>query len=82
MCLEAIRTLEEGIVNSPMEADMMLILGLGFPPFLGGAFRYIDQMGLSTFVEMCQKYESLGPLYAPTPGLIEKAKQGETYYGK
>lgn len=82
MCLEAIRTLEEGIVNSPMEADMMLILGLGFPPFLGGAFRYIDQMGLSTFVEMCQKYESLGPLYAPTPGLLEKAKQGETYYGK
>jgi 3-hydroxyacyl-CoA dehydrogenase/enoyl-CoA hydratase/3-hydroxybutyryl-CoA epimerase/enoyl-CoA isomerase len=81
MCLETIRTLEEKIVQSPMEADMMLIMGLGFPPFLGGAFRYIDQMGLSAFVEMCQKYESLGPLYAPTQGLLEKAKKGETYYG-
>lgn len=82
MCLEAIRTLEEGIVQSPMDADMMLILGLGFPPFRGGAFRYMDEMGLSKFVEMCQKHESLGPLYAPTEGLLEKAKQGETYYVK
>lgn len=81
MCLESIRTLEEGIVQSPMEADMMLIMGLGFPPFRGGAFRYVDEMGLSAFVETCEQYAELGALYQPTEGLKEKAKNGETYYG-
>jgi len=82
MCLESIRALEENIVASPMEADMMLIMGLGFPPFHGGVFRYIDQLGLDNFVKMCDRYESLGPLYLATPGLRQKASQGELYYSE
>ncbi|MEJ2756004.1 MAG: 3-hydroxyacyl-CoA dehydrogenase NAD-binding domain-containing protein, partial [Gammaproteobacteria bacterium] len=61
LCLETIRTLEEGIVASPMEADMILILGLGFPPFRGGVLRYVDSLGLSAFVSLCEKYADCGP---------------------
>ncbi|MFN3785935.1 MAG: fatty acid oxidation complex subunit alpha FadB, partial [Thiothrix sp.] len=39
LCIEAARCLEDGIVASPAEADMALIYGIGFPPFLGGAFH-------------------------------------------
>ena len=35
MLLEATRTVEEGIVREPADADMGLILGIGFPPFKG-----------------------------------------------
>ena len=42
LCLETVRCLEDGIVETAAEADMGLIYGIGFPPFRGGALRYID----------------------------------------
>src|SRR5690625_2950969 len=45
MCIEAVRCLEEGIVASAGDADMGLILGLGFPVFRGGPMRYMDTLG-------------------------------------
>ncbi len=80
MCLETVRCLEDGIVASPMEADMALVMGIGFPPFRGGALRYIDTMGLDKFVQLCERYQDLGPLYVPTQGLKDKAAKGETFY--
>ncbi len=46
MVNEVARCLEEKIVASPYEADMALLYGIGFPPFRGGACRYVDQMGV------------------------------------
>src|SRR5690554_7004755 len=67
LCLEAVRCLEDDIVASPAEADMALIYGIGFPPFRGGALRYIDAMGVEAFVKLADGLaEELGPLYAPT----------------
>ena len=60
---EVARCLEEKIVASPHEADMSLLYGIGFPPFRGGACRYIDQTGVANFVAMADKYASLGKLY-------------------
>ncbi|MFW6346323.1 MAG: fatty acid oxidation complex subunit alpha FadB, partial [Halomonas sp.] len=81
LCLEVVRCLEDGIVGSAAEADMALIYGIGFPPFRGGALRYIDAMGVAAFVELADGLaEELGALYAPTERLREMAAAGETFY--
>ncbi|MCL7940921.1 fatty acid oxidation complex subunit alpha FadB [Halomonas sp. ATCH28] len=81
LCLETVRCLEDGIVGSPAEADMALIYGIGFPPFRGGALRYIDAMGVDAFVTQAERLaEELGPLYAPTEKLRQMAASGEKFY--
>ncbi len=60
---EVVRCLEEQIIASPAEADMALVYGLGFPPFHGGAFRYLDTLGNATFVALAEHFAKLGPLY-------------------
>ncbi len=80
MCLEVVRCLEDKIVETPADADMGLIFGVGFPPFRGGAIRYIEEVGLQNFVDLCDKYADLGPLYAPTDNLRKMAAEGKTYY--
>ncbi|PAV26278.1 3-hydroxyacyl-CoA dehydrogenase/enoyl-CoA hydratase/3-hydroxybutyryl-CoA epimerase/enoyl-CoA isomerase [Tamilnaduibacter salinus] len=81
LCLETVRCLEDGIVDTPTEADMGLVYGIGFPPFRGGALRYIDDLGVEEFVRIADKYADLGALYHPTDKLREMAKNGETFFG-
>ena len=81
MCIEVARCIEEGIVETPNEADMGLIFGIGFPPFRGGACRYMDTVGLANFVALCDKYADLGNLYKPTARMREMAANGESYFG-
>ena len=81
LCLETVRCLEDGIVDSAAEADMGLIYGIGFPPFRGGALRYIDSIGVAEFVALADKYADLGPLYHPTAKLREMAANGQSFYG-
>lgn len=82
LCMETVRTLEDGIVESVAEADMALIMGIGFPLFRGGALKYIDSMGVAEFVELADKYAHISPLYAPTDKLREMAREGKTFYGQ
>lgn len=82
MANEAIRCLEEGIVGSAAEADMALLYGLGFPPFRGGIFRYIETMGLSNFVALADKYAHLGPIYQISDGVREMAASGKSYFAQ
>jgi 3-hydroxyacyl-CoA dehydrogenase/enoyl-CoA hydratase/3-hydroxybutyryl-CoA epimerase/enoyl-CoA isomerase len=82
MLIETIRCLEEGIVDTPNEADMALIFGIGFPPFLGGALHYADLLGLEAVCAMADKYAHLGKLYEPTAKMREMAASGATYYKK
>jgi 3-hydroxyacyl-CoA dehydrogenase/enoyl-CoA hydratase/3-hydroxybutyryl-CoA epimerase/enoyl-CoA isomerase len=80
MINETIRCYEEGIVASPAEADMALMYGIGFPPFRGGVFRYVDTIGLAEFVAKADKYAHLGEIYQVTEKTREMAKQGQTFY--
>ena len=80
MCMETVRCLEEGIVATATEADMGVILGLGFPRFRGGVLRYIDTLGLSTFVAQVEAHAEHGPLYQLTSGIKERARNGKTFY--
>ena len=81
LCLETVRCLEDNIVETAAEADMGLIYGIGFPPFRGGALRYIDSIGVAEFVALADKYADLGPLYHPTAKLREMAANGQSFYG-
>ncbi len=80
MATEMVRCLNEGIVASVEEADMALIYGLGFPPFRGGIFRWIDDMGIEAFIAMAGKFADLGPLYVPPETMQQKAADHATYY--
>ncbi|HBD81887.1 MAG TPA: fatty acid oxidation complex subunit alpha FadB, partial [Leclercia adecarboxylata] len=80
MVNEVVRCLEEGIIASPAEADMALVYGLGFPPFHGGAFRWLDTLGSARYLDMTQQYEHLGALYHAPEGLRTKAHHNEAYY--
>lgn len=80
MCIEAVRCLEEGVVSCAGDADLGLIMGLGFPVFRGGPLRYIDSLGLPAFCALCDQYISLGKLYEPTDGLRQMAASGQRFF--
>ena len=81
LCMETVRCLEDGIVETAAEADMGLVYGIGFPPFRGGALRYIDTVGVAEFVALADKYAELGALYTPTAKLREMAAKGQKFFG-
>jgi 3-hydroxyacyl-CoA dehydrogenase/enoyl-CoA hydratase/3-hydroxybutyryl-CoA epimerase len=72
---EAIWCLEEGVIRSPDDGDLGAVLGLGFPPFLGGPFHYADAIGHEVLHNTLQKLaDAHGSRYAPSPLLIERGK--------
>jgi 3-hydroxyacyl-CoA dehydrogenase/enoyl-CoA hydratase/3-hydroxybutyryl-CoA epimerase/enoyl-CoA isomerase len=82
MLLESSRCLEDGIVASPVEVDVALLYGLGFPPFRGGIFRWADAVGTKDLLKAAQKHLSLGALYAPTKQLTALAGSGRGFHGE
>jgi 3-hydroxyacyl-CoA dehydrogenase/enoyl-CoA hydratase/3-hydroxybutyryl-CoA epimerase/enoyl-CoA isomerase len=82
MLLECSRCLEDGIVATPVEVDIALLYGLGFPPFRGGIFRWADAVGTKDLLKAAQKNLGLGALYAPTKQLIALAGSGRGFHGE
>lgn len=56
MLAEAQCCLEEGIISSKRDGDIGAIFGIGFPPFLGGPFRYMDSLGEEKLQKLMAKY--------------------------
>jgi 3-hydroxyacyl-CoA dehydrogenase/enoyl-CoA hydratase/3-hydroxybutyryl-CoA epimerase/enoyl-CoA isomerase len=80
MIVEAAHALEDGVVDSAPELDMALILGLGFPRYLGGPLKYADWLGLEKVVSLSERYATLGPTYHATSKMREMARKGRSYY--
>ncbi|RTL86064.1 fatty oxidation complex subunit alpha, partial [Ancylobacter aquaticus] len=81
MINEAARILEDGIVATPGDVDLGMIMGTGFPPFRGGLLRYADKIGLNTVVTELERYsKQSGERFAPAPVLTGKAAAGQTFY--
>ena len=81
MLNEAAYCLGEGILRSPRDGDIGAIFGLGFPPFLGGPFRYMDSLGANYVVERLEALQAeFGERFAPAPVLLENAKKGTNFY--
>ena len=76
---EAVRCLDEGVLESPTDGDLGAILGLGFPAFSGGPFHYTDNVGATA---LARKLEGLaerhGVRYEPAGSLTA----GVVFYGE
>jgi 3-hydroxyacyl-CoA dehydrogenase/enoyl-CoA hydratase/3-hydroxybutyryl-CoA epimerase len=81
MLNEAARCLEEGIIRSPRDGDIAAVFGLGFPPFRGGPFRYMDGVGVGEIVAQLEELDGrFPPRYAPADILIEMARNNQRFY--
>ncbi|MBW1876584.1 MAG: response regulator, partial [Deltaproteobacteria bacterium] len=80
---EACRCFGEGILRSARDGDVGAIFGLGFPPFRGGPFRFIDQVGAKEVLGRLRELEKQhGPRFSPAPVLEEIARSGQTFHGE
>jgi len=79
---EAVRCLEDGVLRSPRDGDVGAVFGIGFPPFRGGPFRYLDALGAGTVVraldDLATRY--LGR-FAASDTLRRMAASGESFHG-
>ena len=77
---EAARCLDEGVVRSPGELDLAMILGTGFPPFRGGVCRYADQRGLVDVIQTLERLAGeVGERYRPSDTLRGVSEAGGFY---
>ncbi|MBW2459642.1 MAG: fatty acid oxidation complex subunit alpha FadJ, partial [Deltaproteobacteria bacterium] len=78
---EAMHCWGDGILRCPRDGDIGAIFGLGFPPFLGGPFRHVDNIGADRIVAQIEVYrDRFGDRWTPAPVLLDMAKKGERFY--
>ncbi|MGE3578609.1 MAG: 3-hydroxyacyl-CoA dehydrogenase NAD-binding domain-containing protein [Vicinamibacterales bacterium] len=79
---EAARAFSEGVVRSARDGDVAAVLGFGFPPFLGGPLRYMDDLGAEAVVrELEDLARQSGPRFQPAEVLVEMARTGGRFHG-
>ena len=81
MVNEAAYCLDEGVIGSPRDGDVGAILGLGFPPFRGGPFAWLDAQGVAPTVSRMERLrDAHGPRFEPAPLLRRLAAEGDRFY--
>ena len=81
MVNEAALCLEEGVLRSSRDGDVGAVFGLGFPPFRGGPFRYVDAQGAARVVDDLQQLNERFPgRFAPATVLAEHARTQQRFY--
>ena len=81
MLNEAAFCLSDKVLRSARDGDIGAIFGLGFPPFLGGPFRYMDSLGINSVIEKLSALEKLhGERFQAAPALLELAKSDKNFY--
>ena len=78
---EAVKCLEDEIIENPVVGDIGLVFGTGFAPFRGGPFRYLDQVGASSYVNMMNGFaDKYGPQFEPCQLLKDYAATGKKFH--
>ncbi|MBC3766727.1 fatty acid oxidation complex subunit alpha FadJ [Neptunicella marina] len=81
MLNEAAMCLDEGVIRNARDGDIGTIFGIGFPPFLGGPFRYMDALGIDHVVKRLQHYQQIaGDKFTPAQILLTMQESKETFY--
>lgn len=80
MVNEAVWCLQDGVISSARDGDLGAVLGLGFPPFRGGPFHYVDSAGAAQIVATMDSLAPLGPRFTAAPMLREMAASGAKFY--
>ena len=81
MVNEAALCLQEGIIANPLDGDIGAIFGIGFPPFLGGPFRYCDTKGVANIVKTLEALATQHTArFKPAQILVDYAKEGKRFY--
>lgn len=63
---EGYKVLEEKVAATEQDIDTAMILGTGFPPFLGGPMTYARGLGLASVKKDLEEYsKELGPRFQP-----------------
>jgi 3-hydroxyacyl-CoA dehydrogenase/enoyl-CoA hydratase/3-hydroxybutyryl-CoA epimerase len=75
--LEAVRALDEGVLNSVADANVGGIFGIGYPPWTGGPLQFIDYCGATAFVDRARHLaDRYGPRFEPRERLLRMAADG------
>jgi 3-hydroxyacyl-CoA dehydrogenase len=78
---EAVHCLQSGVIASPRDGDIGAVFGIGFPPFLGGPFMYIDRVGAGTVVDKMKTLQAEhGDQFEPPQMLVDMAKSGKLFH--
>ena len=78
---EAIHCLQDGVIASPRDGDIGAVFGVGFPPFLGGPFMYVDAVGAKTVVAAMDRLAAQhGEQFAPPELLKKHADEGKPFH--
>lgn len=80
MVNEAALTLQEGILRSARDGDIGAVMGLGFPPFRGGPFWWVDQVGAKAIVaKLDELADRFGDRFAAADILRQHADDGSRF---
>ncbi|MFC3396245.1 fatty acid oxidation complex subunit alpha FadJ [Brenneria rubrifaciens] len=81
MLNEAARCLDEEVIQCARDGDIGVVFGVGFPPFLGGPFHYMDRLGMATVVKTLQLLQKqYGDRFAPCERLLTMLENQQTFY--
>jgi len=80
-CNETALCLQDDIITDPTAGDIGAVFGIGFAPFRGGPFRFMDAYGVSKLVDRMQRYQDVfGAQFEPCQLLKDMAKDNRKFH--